>query len=458
MPSLPATHGEETIAAIITGAGGAVAVIRVSGTHAVKIASQVWQGRRPLPEAPWRELRLGSCHAGNARLDPAVLATYMAAPHSYTGEDVVELHCHGGSVAARLVLDALLHQGCESAGPGEFTKRAFINGKMDLTQAEAVGDLILARSESALRLAGRQLDGLLGRRVNALYDQLTEMLAEIESRLDFPDEHLDFPDSGQVDAAFAQAETAIASLLASRRDGEILRHGILVAIAGAPNVGKSSLMNALLGRDRAIVTHIPGTTRDLIEESLQVRGIPLRLTDTAGIRNTVDLIEQDGIRRSRNLIRDAQLILWIYEAGNPQPEAFAELAEIATPIILVANKADLLAGAPPPVPGNIAHLPRILIAASTGQGLENLLETIGKMVWHNETCDEPEIAVNARHAANLDSAAAALADARRRSTAGEWELAAIGLRSALTDIGHITGRTADADLLDTIFARFCIGK
>ncbi len=457
MPTVPATHDEETIAAIITGTGGAVAVIRISGTAAVNIASQVWQGRL-LAAAPWRELRLGGCYDGSSLLDPAVLATYMPAPHSYTGEDVVELHCHGGSVAARLVLSALLRQGCQAASPGEFTKRAFINGKMDLTQAEAVGDLILARSDSALRLAGRQLNGQLGRQINSLYDQLAEMLAEIESRLDFPDEHLDFPESSQVDVSFAQAETAIACLLASHHDGEILRQGILVAIAGAPNVGKSSLMNALLGRDRAIVTHIPGTTRDLIEESLQIRGIPIRLTDTAGIRDTGDLIEQDGIRRSRNLIRDAQLILWLYDAGNPQPEAFAELADIATPILLVANKADLLAGEPPPIPPAVAHLPRLLIAARTGQGLDPLLEAICKTVWHNDSCDEPEIAINARHAANLEAAATALADARHCAANSQWELAAIGLRSALAETGRITGRTADADLLDTIFARFCIGK
>jgi tRNA modification GTPase len=458
MPSVQATHGEATIAAIITGAGGAVAVIRISGPDAIRIAAGIWQGRRSLAQPPWRELRLGACRDGETLLDPSVLAVFMPAPHSYTGEDVVEIHCHGGSVAASLVLNALLRHGCQPASAGEFTKRAFINGRMDLTQAEAVGDLILARSESALRLAGRQLDGLLGRRVNALYDLLVDRLAEIESRLDFPDEHLDFPDAGRVDADFAQAEAEVAQLLSSRREGEILRHGILVAIAGPPNVGKSSLMNLLLGRDRAIVTHIPGTTRDLIEDSLQIRGIPIRLTDTAGIRTTGDFIEQDGIRRSRNILQDARLILWVYEAGTPVAETFAELAGLAAPIILVANKADLLEGEPPVVPAAVAHLPRVLIAARSGQGLENLLDAIGKAVWHSETHDEPEIAVNARHAAGLELAANSLADARDRCATGEWELAAIGLRTAITEIGRITGRTADADLLDTIFARFCIGK
>lgn len=442
----------DTIAAFATALGGALAVIRVSGPEAVALAQRVWRGASPLAAAPFRTLRLGVARHAGGVLDGEVLAVYMPGPHSFTGEDVVELHCHGGALGARLVLLALLEAGCRHAEPGEFTKRAFLNGRLDLTQAEAVADLIAAHSEAALHLANRQLGGLLGNRVRELDEALAEWLAEIESRLDFPEEDLEWESADSLRAGLARAREGCRELLASQAEGEVLRQGIVLVLAGPPNVGKSSLLNAILGRDRAIVTEIPGTTRDTLEELAHIRGIPVRLVDTAGIREAADLIERTGIERSRASIRQAQVVLWIVDASQPyatqawRPEEHT----FAGPVLVVANKCDQAVGDPP---GGA-----IRTCALDGRGLGELFDAIERTVWEVPHHRESEVAVSARHGHCLAAAVEALAAAEAALPGEAWELVAAALRAAQTDLGRITGRTADPDILDIVFSRFCIGK
>lgn len=445
----------DTIAAFATAVGGPLVLIRVSGPQALAAVSRVWEGRGPLADPPHRRLRLGVVRGESGVLDHDAMAVVMPAPHSYTGEDVVELHCHGGVLGARLILLELLRHGCRHAEPGEFTRRAFVNGRMDLTQAEAVADLISAHSVAALQLANRQLEGALSRRVNALYDALADVLAEVESRLDFPEEDLEWRTAEQLCAGLTAASRDLAELQASRREGEILREGIRLVIAGPPNVGKSSLLNAILGRDRAIVTDLPGTTRDTLEELAHVRGIPLRLVDTAGLRESHDLIERKGIERSLQSLQAAQVVLWVFDASRPYAEQAWEPRDTTAAVILVGNKRDRLA-APPALP---AGTPRVVFTcALTGAGLEELFDAIEQAVWETPHTDASEVAVSARHAALLEQALPDLVDASRCCHAEHWELAAVALRAALADLGRVTGRTADPDVLGLIFSRFCIGK
>ncbi|OGV63770.1 MAG: tRNA uridine-5-carboxymethylaminomethyl(34) synthesis GTPase MnmE [Lentisphaerae bacterium RIFOXYB12_FULL_65_16] len=450
---LGAREGGDTIAAIATAVGGAVAVVRISGPCAAEIAGGVWQGREPLRQAPFRVLRLGRIVAAEGEVDERALAVFMPAPHSYTGEDMVELQCHGGALSARLVLLALLRGGARHAEPGEFTRRAFLNGKMDLTQAEAVADLIQAHSEAALRLANRQLHGLLGRQIDSIHDRLSDLLAEIEARLDFTEENLDWASREHLEQGFSECGAAMARLLASQHDGEVLRDGVRVVIAGPPNVGKSSLLNAILGRDRAIVTPIPGTTRDTLEEFVQIRGIPVRLTDTAGIRATDDVIEKNGVERAVATARSAHVVLWVFDASLPYEAQRRSENEQGDNVILVANKADLLRGEGAGLPSEVCRT-----CALTGDGLEGLYAALERAVWEASDHREADVAVSARHAALLHEAGPLVDDACRCALANAWELAAVSLRGAIWAIGQINGRTATPDVLDRIFARFCIGK
>lgn len=453
------TQYEDTIAAIITGVGGAVTIIRVSGSYAIPVVNQIWRGRKSLDQFSPRQIYLGSCHALDGQvIDAEVLAFIMPAPHSYTGENIVELQCHGGSLIGQMLLNALLQtQKCRSAEPGEFTKRAFLNVRIDLTQAEAVADIISARSQGAVHLASKQLQGYLGKEIHRFYDKLVAILAEIESRLDFPDENLDWMDNDHISLIFSQAQQMITRLLQSRQDGEIYKNGLKLVIAGVPNVGKSSLMNAILGRDRAIVTHVAGTTRDVIAEMVQLRGIPICLTDTAGLRQTDDIVEQSGIKRSHEAMKNASLILWLYDLTDPSEDQFPTSEDLKQSLILVGNKADL-ASPPYSIPEDYRHLPHAEISAKNGTGFSELIDIIEKKVWQDRSNAEPEYAVNTRHAALLNSAAEALKDAQECISRQDIELGAVTLRSALTDIGKITGQTAEHDILDDIFSKFCIGK
>jgi tRNA modification GTPase len=449
---------EDTIAAFASAVGGPVTVIRISGPDAVRAASRVWSGRRSLSESPFRQLRLGGVSTAEGVLDRQVLAVFMPGPRSYTGEDVVELHCHGGILGARLILLQVLEAGCRHADPGEFTRRAFLNGKIDLTQAEAVADLIDAHSEAALHLANRQLEGRLRESVERIRSLLADTLAELEVRLDFPEEDLDWESPAHMNRRFERACDLLDNLLASRREGEILRQGIRLVLAGPPNVGKSSLLNAILGRDRAIVTDIPGTTRDTLEELAHIRGIPVRVIDTAGIREAQDAIERTGIERSYDSIRTAQVVLWVFDASRPADAQTWAPGKLAGALIAVGNKADLAADssgrARPP-----EHLPDpVYTCALTGDGLDRLYDAIERAVWEHPHVSETDVAVSARHAALAAAALRDVRDAAARARDEMWELAAVALRSAVSDLGRITGQTVEPDILDTIFSRFCIGK
>lgn len=446
----------DTIAAIATALGGPVAVLRVSGPEAQAIADAVWAGAHRLGEMPARELHLGIITGPEQGTVDHCLAVRFPAPRSYTGEDMVEFHCHGGALNARAVLMRILNCGARHADPGEFTKRAFLNGKMDLTQAEAVADIIDAHSKMALHLANRQLDGLLGRQLNAIYDKLVFVLSDIESRMDFTEEDLDWVAGERIRETVSAAMAGVGALLANRREGEILRNGVRLVIAGAPNVGKSSLLNAVLGRDRAIVTHIPGTTRDTLEELAHIRGIPVRLVDTAGIREAEDIVERSGIERSMSSIQEAQIVLWVCDAAGPAENRECPIELQNTPVITVCNKVDQLektASVPAGKSPNVVYT-----CALTGRGLDELFDAVERSVWDNPHTTEPEVAVSARHATLLDQAQEHLAAADEQCAAEAWELVAVGLRGAIDAIGQITGKSVNPDILEQIFSRFCIGK
>ena len=446
-----------TIAALSTAPGGAVGILRVSGPAAVAVAARVWRGTRPLADSSPRMLELGwIIDRSGAALDRA-MAVRFAAPNSYTGEEMVELHCHGSRLVAARTLGLLFASGAREARPGEFTQRAFLNGKMDLTQAEAVADLIAAHSDRALRLANRHLAGVFGRRTDELYRQAEQLLAEAEARLDFPEEDLTLTPPETLCAAAASLEADINRLLAGRRQGEILRHGIRVVIAGPPNAGKSSLLNAILGRDRAIVTPLPGTTRDTLEEWVSIHGLPVCLVDTAGIRETHDEVETDGIRRAHEARAAADIELWLMDATQPLAEQLAALGQTpgATTVIPVLNKMDLLpAGFV--FPGAEALSP-VALSAKTGAGLDELFGRIEAAVLPRSG-EDAEVAVNERHAALLENALEAVAESAAEMRAGRWELAAVTCRGVLDALGRITGKTHTPDVLDTIFSKFCIGK
>ena len=448
----------DTIAAVATAPGGAIGIVRISGENALPAAQQVWRGRKSLCKANARMMLYGLIGEPG---EPA-LAVYMPNPHSYTGEDVVELHCHGGAVTIRRTLEAVLSQkNVRAAEPGEFTMRAFINGKLDLAQAEAVGDIITATGDATLNLALRQLAGNLSRSVNDIRETLLLLASDCESRLDFPDEELEFDDSSLLVERLNIARNALRELIASAHAGAVLRQGVRITLAGKPNAGKSSLLNALLGIDRAIVSSIPGTTRDTLAENAVLRNIPVEITDTAGLRESDDEIEALGIQRAKAAMLQSQVVFYLLDASAD--DLAGEIAEFERNIksnkqelIAVWNKIDL---APERDLPEIPDVPTVKISAATGENLNLLLDVFEKLVWQDDGngADAPA-AVNARHLSLLQSAEEALEPVAGEIESGNWELASVNLQIALTETGRIVGETAEPDLLDEIFSRFCIGK
>ncbi len=459
---MPSTRLNETIAALCSPPGGAIAVIRLSGPNALQSANKIWKGLHPLSTKTARTLHLGLCGARGDKDGDPTLAVFMPGPNSYTGEDVVELHCHGGAVVAKETLGAIIAAGARHAKPGEFTLRAFLNGKMDLTQAEAVCDIINAQTSAALHLAERQMSGALGGRIESIRKSLLDILAECESRMDFCEEDLDWAPPAEIARKTAEIAEALSKLVKSRADGAIIRDGLNVVIAGRPNSGKSSLLNLLLGFGRAIVTETPGTTRDTLEEAAVIRNIPVKLIDTAGIRDADNAIERIGIGKSIESLERAGIILWLLDASSKPPENEVEVmtqhVETTKRLLAVWNKIDLLD------PGEIPRLPRTNAAETVQcsvikeQGVEQLLDAVERLAWGGAPHPEPEIAVNARHAELVDNAIAALNNAPGDIRNEEWEIAALNLRSAAEALGVITGETATPDVLDNIFSRFCVGK
>lgn len=452
---------DDTIAAIATPLGeGALAVIRISGRDACAVGDRVFTpaGRHPasLAQVPSHTIHYGHVVRDGRRIDE-VLVSVMRAPRTFTREDVVEIACHGGVLATRLVLGAVLAAGARSAEPGEFTQRAFLNGRIDLTQAEAVADVIHARTELALQSAEEQLAGHLARRIHLLRDDLMNVLAHVEAHIDFPDEDIDPATQTELLRRLRGARQFVDELLATARDGRILRHGVRVAIVGRPNTGKSSLLNQLLGHDRAIVSPVAGTTRDTIEETASIRGLPVHFVDTAGLRESEDAIEVEGMRRSRQMMARAELVLVVWDASEPlQASAVAEWESLAgRPRLLVVNKTDLPRALEMP-PGWAS----IEVSCRTGRGLEELRDAMQKLICGGAMrTDMAQATINARHQEALRRARESLERSIGSLEGGQpLELTALDVRQAAQAVGEVVGKTTTEDLLDSIFSTFCLGK
>ncbi len=470
-PAPPSGFGEalpfggSTIAAIATAVAageGSVAIVRLSGPQAEAIGRRLFlaAGRQE-----WASHRVLYGHvldpASGERVDEALLLL-MRAPRSFTREDVVELHCHGGLETVRRVLELVLAAGARRAAAGEFSQRAFLNGRLDLTRAEAMVALITARSRRAAQLAMAGLDGGVQRRISALRERLLDQLAELEARVDF-EEDLPSLDGAAVVAELAAVRAELEALVAEGQQGERLSQGLRVAIVGRPNVGKSSLLNLLSRRDRAIVTDWPGTTRDLLESELVLEGVPLTLVDTAGIRATEDPLERLGIERSHQALAaaDAVLLLFDLTAGwTRDDEALRQLVPAGVPLLLVGNKVDLLLEAALPAPSAAGQTQPadVVISALRGQGREPLAALLLQRCGLGDVTGL-QVALNARQRDLAAAAATALAASLEAAEQQlPWDFWTIDLRGAVRQLGEITGEEVSEAVLDRVFARFCIGK
>ena len=444
---------DDTIVAIATPSGrGGIGVVRISGPSAVDVAGSLLRLSSPLQPR----------HATFARTDAdQVVATYFPAPHSYTGEHVVEISCHGSPIVLRSIVTHALEAGARLAEPGEFTLRAFLNGRIDLVQAEAVADLIDAVTPLQARVAFDQLDGTLTGRIADIDAALFDLIARLEASLDFPDEGYHFVEAGEASAALAQVERQLANLLCDARRGRLIREGARVAIAGKPNVGKSSVFNALLQTARAIVTGVPGTTRDLLAETADIDGLKLELVDTAGVRETDDEVESEGVSRARQAWMTADLVLVVLDRSRPLDDSdFQLLRESGNRQRLIAvNKSDV----PPQWRAEDIAVPNWSVSAKTGEGMNELRSAIRAALEGNGTVPRDTAAVtNVRHAALLERAAAAIGRARNAldgpggPVAEEFVLT--DLQDARMALEEVTGKRTSDDLLRHIFSRFCVGK
>jgi tRNA modification GTPase len=444
-------HLTDTVAAIATPVGsGGIGVIRISGPEAFAVASKLFRGRNVTDFASHTAHHGEITNPETSEPIDDVVLTVFRAPRSYTGEDVVEISCHGGHITLRRALSAVYRAGAAPAGPGEFTKRAFLNGKIDLAQAEAVNDLIRARTEQAGKLALRQLEGELSRKVSEIATGVLSILARIEAAIDFPDDVED-PDLEAVAYEVEALCARIEGLIASGEQGRVYREGISLAIVGRPNVGKSSLLNALLRETRAIVTAVPGTTRDTIEETINIRGIPVIATDTAGLRETSDEVERIGVELSERAMAAAEIVLVVLDASVGVTDEDREiLTRAGKPAVVIANKIDL---AP-----TFTHTGAIPTSTKTGEGMAALEDKIAEAALRGQTA-EAVFATNARHRQALISARESLTHVLEGiSELVPIDLLPIDLLAARAALGEITGETASEDIVDRIFQDFCIGK
>lgn len=466
----------DTICAIATAAGeGGIGIVRLSGPDALSIAGRVVQlrSRSPLACISSHTLYLADLvlpstegssgdhgHDRKASTFDEAFVVYMKAPRSFTAEDVVEVHSHGGPVVLALLCEACMRAGARMAAPGEFTKRAFLNGRLDLSQAEAVLDTIRAKSAIGLRMAQRHLRGELAREIEGARSLLLGVLAHVEASIDFVEEDISFVQREELERVMEQAATVIEKLESTARDGRVLREGARVVIVGRPNVGKSSLMNRLLKQERVIVTPVPGTTRDVIEESFDLDGVVVRFVDTAGMREATDPIEREGIKRTQSAQADADLVLVVIDGHahltNEDRQLFQAIA--GTDYLIVVNKDDL------PRAVDIAELPAgadvVAVSAKTGLGLEKLKVAIrARLVSPGFEVSEGLVVTNIRHRTALRRAQDSLAQASESVRKGlAWELLAMDLRVAADALGEITGAITTDDILERIFSEFCIGK
>lgn len=458
---------EDTISAIATPPGeGGIGIVRLSGAQSLAVADKLFRSCRGIAvtEMPSHTVHYGQVvnPTDGTMVDEALLLV-MRAPHSYTREDVVEIQAHGGVVPLRRILALTLAHGARLAEPGEFTKRAFLNGRLDLAQAEAVSDIIRAKSDAALQAAARNLAGDLSRRVHQVLMALVQLMAHIDAVLDFPED--DVPEISYEKAArqVAELRQRLDDLLAAGQSGRVLRDGLNTVIVGRPNVGKSSLLNALLRESRAIVTAVPGTTRDVIEEYVNVRGIPLRLADTAGIRHTTDVVERLGVEKARALVAQADLVLVVLDASEPLTAEDREVLQLVAdrPALVLLNKSDLAPHLTPVELQNYVNGRAVLsLSAATGAGIDALEEHIVRLVYGGQVqTAESACMLSVRQMQAITMARDNLRDAERALAQRlPWDCATIDLAAAREQLGTITGETADADVVDRIFANFCVGK
>lgn len=456
---------DDTIAAISTPIGqGGIGIVRISGTKSIMIADRIFRPKRidRLSNAKSHSMLYGHIiNPANSSIIDEVLVSVMHSPNSYTKEDVVEINCHGGMISVRKILEIILKQGAMLAEPGEFTKRAFLNGRISLTQAEAVLDMIRAKTDESMKIALEQLKGGLSEKLTEIRNILIKIAASVEAYIDFPEDEIETEISQQISRQLIEAKQGIEQLSRTFQEARFFREGLSAAIVGRPNVGKSSLLNALLKKDKAIVTEFPGTTRDLIEDFININGLPIRIIDTAGIRNSDAAIEKEGIRRSLNIIDNADFIIAMFDGSESAKEDDIELLEMIKDknAVIAVNKSDL------PVKISLENIQRsgkqyLHISAVTGDGLEDLKSIIfnsNLTSWKEER--EGIVITNIRHKLAIDKASSSLERAIRvLSNNQPLEIFSIELRDALDNIGEITGAVTSEDILDKIFNDFCIGK
>ena len=460
--SLPA----DTIAAISTPPGpGAIGILRLSGPRAIEVAQASFRPLNKVPLSQHRphELVYGDLLDRDGQPIDRVLCTFSRGPVSYTGEDTAEFQCHGSPMVLSLGLEALFSRGARQARAGEFTRRAFLNGKLDLAQAEAVGDLLEARSREGARHAAGQLTGALSRRIGGVYSALVDVMAHFHAVLDYPDEDIDPFRMEELSHQLSQQESALRALAGSYRRGQYIRDGVPCAIVGRPNAGKSSLLNALVGFDRAIVTNIPGTTRDTVEERAELGGVTLRLIDTAGLRDSDDPIEQLGVERSRAAMDEAALVLLVVDGTEKPTQEDADLArtiaEAGKPFILVRSKRDLAGEHADELEALSQGAPTVSLSARTGEGLDELGRAVEELFPQGSEDKAGELITNARQAEAAGRALNCVVRANQALSDGVTPDALLtDVEEALEALGELTGQSVREDVTDRIFSKFCVGK
>ncbi len=457
----------DTISAIATAPGeGSIGIVRLSGNKAIDIGDNLFRGingGRINAVCSHQAVYGHIIEPNSAKIVDEVLVLVMRAPRSYTKEDVVEIHCHGGQASIKKVLDLTLQSGARLADPGEFTKRAFLNGRLDLAQAEAVIDIIRAKTDASLRMAVGHLTGSLSGKIRGLRQEILRMIAQLEAAIDFPEEDIEELAAQEVALALGDTLKQVELLLATAKAGRILRDGLETVIIGKPNVGKSSLLNALVGEKRAIVTDIPGTTRDIIEEYVNIRGIPLKIVDTAGIRDTDDVVEKIGVERAREIMVNADLILLLLDSSQPLSDEDREILDMLAgkQAVVLVNKSDLPARLElAEVMSRVREKKLLKISVVEGTGLTELEQIIVDMVYSGQVSQaEGAFVNNVRHANSLHQVKIHLQDVLVTINKGmPSDCIVVDLRAAWEKLGEITGDTVGEDIVDQIFSQFCIGK
>lgn len=457
---------EDTISAVITALGeGAVGIVRISGADALATAEKIFKSRsgKKLSEYQHHTLVYGHVTDADGTMVDEVLCVYMQAPHSYTAEDVVEIQSHGGIQSLKKILALTYQNGARPAEAGEFTKRAFLNGRIDLTQAEAVMDIIRSRSEASLKLAVRQQNGQLAQELRKLRSKMLDVVINLEAVIDYPEEDIEDVTFDTVAGSIANTAAGIENLLAHAHTGKILREGLRTAIVGRPNVGKSSLLNALLKEERAIVSEYAGTTRDVIEEQLLLDGVPLVLADTAGIRKTEDYVEQIGVEKSRRLLQDAELVICVVDGSEGLTAEDEEILQAASekPYVIIVNKSDLEIDTTLQQLQERFGIDKVMpLSARTNEGIDRFAAWLKNYVYGSEgTLSDGVYVQNARHEELLRQALQSLQDAQRAAQERlPYDCIVIDVRNAIDLLGEITGDTVQDEIINEIFARFCIGK